>query len=267
MTDDEWQAHVTHEAAIGDRRMARRKRKASSANPLFDHARARGHGAERDQPLHRAGLAADRGTPDEPGSRRLSTLLLGVRVCAVCGRAAAASTTSTSSGRTATRPTAFCSLRCHRRRRRHRQEEQRHDRQDRHGDSRRSRTRGAFFAEVLTELGLMAPFHDRTPTRSTASSRPASTASRIDAAPGAQRRHPILRSPCTMIDLNSRLGLRLRRRSAGRRRVGAPHQRADRRRADERASPQPPRDYLGGSRIGEPCARRLVYEVTQCAGR
>ena len=26
--------------------------------------------------------------------------------------------------------------------------------------------------------------------------------------------------------------------------------------------PKPPRDYLGGSRIGEPCARRLAYEVT-----
>jgi len=25
---------------------------------------------------------------------------------------------------------------------------------------------------------------------------------------------------------------------------------------------QPPRDYLGASRIGEPCARRLVYEIT-----
>jgi hypothetical protein len=25
---------------------------------------------------------------------------------------------------------------------------------------------------------------------------------------------------------------------------------------------KPPRDYLGGSRIGEPCARRLTYEVT-----
>jgi hypothetical protein len=25
---------------------------------------------------------------------------------------------------------------------------------------------------------------------------------------------------------------------------------------------KPPRDYLGGSRIGEPCARRLAYEVT-----
>ena len=25
---------------------------------------------------------------------------------------------------------------------------------------------------------------------------------------------------------------------------------------------QRPRDYLGASRIGEPCARRLVYEVT-----
>jgi hypothetical protein len=25
---------------------------------------------------------------------------------------------------------------------------------------------------------------------------------------------------------------------------------------------QPPREYLGGSRVGEPCARKLVYEVT-----
>jgi len=31
--------------------------------------------------------------------------------------------------------------------------------------------------------------------------------------------------------------------------------------AAERA--QPPRDYLGASRIGEPCTRKLVYEVTQ----
>jgi hypothetical protein len=28
---------------------------------------------------------------------------------------------------------------------------------------------------------------------------------------------------------------------------------------------QQPRDYLGGSRIGEPCARKLVYEVTHTA--
>lgn len=26
---------------------------------------------------------------------------------------------------------------------------------------------------------------------------------------------------------------------------------------------QAPRDYLGGSRVGEPCARKLVYEITQ----
>lgn len=30
----------------------------------------------------------------------------------------------------------------------------------------------------------------------------------------------------------------------------------------ERNRRQQPRDYLGGSRIGEPCARRLVYEIT-----
>jgi len=33
--------------------------------------------------------------------------------------------------------------------------------------------------------------------------------------------------------------------------------------AADRATP--PRDYLGASRIGEPCARRLVYEVTHTA--
>ena len=30
----------------------------------------------------------------------------------------------------------------------------------------------------------------------------------------------------------------------------------------ERNQRQAPRDYLGGSRIGEECARKLVYEVT-----
>ena len=30
----------------------------------------------------------------------------------------------------------------------------------------------------------------------------------------------------------------------------------------ERHRSQRPRDYLGGSRIGEPCARKLVYELT-----
>jgi hypothetical protein len=30
----------------------------------------------------------------------------------------------------------------------------------------------------------------------------------------------------------------------------------------ERHRRQPPRDYLGGSRIGEPCARRLAYEIS-----
>lgn len=30
----------------------------------------------------------------------------------------------------------------------------------------------------------------------------------------------------------------------------------------ERHRRQPPRDYLGASRIGEPCARRLVYEIS-----
>jgi hypothetical protein len=33
----------------------------------------------------------------------------------------------------------------------------------------------------------------------------------------------------------------------------------------DRHARQRPRDYLGGSRIGEPCARKLVYEVTHTA--
>ena len=77
MTDDEWQAHVTHEAGEGDRRMARRKRKPASANPLFDHARSRGDGAERHQRF--IVLASQRiaQRPDEPASQKLSMLLLG----------------------------------------------------------------------------------------------------------------------------------------------------------------------------------------------
>src|SRR3954467_7554348 len=65
--------------------MARRKRTASSANQLFDHARARSHGAERDQHLHRIGLTADGGK-----TRRAWVAdaldASGMTVCAVCSR-------------------------------------------------------------------------------------------------------------------------------------------------------------------------------------
>ena len=54
-------------------------------------------------------------------------------------------------------------------------------------------------------------------------------------------------------------------------RIGPAHSLSDRVNAliDEalvaRNRRQMPRDYLGGSRIGEPCARKLVYEVTHTA--
>src|SRR5438105_1303864 len=67
--------------------MARRKRQASPANPLFDHARARGHGPERHQPLHRAGVAADCATSRRARVAEALDAAPGVRVCAVCGRA------------------------------------------------------------------------------------------------------------------------------------------------------------------------------------
>src|SRR4051794_1709680 len=66
--------------------MARRKRKTSPANPLFDHARARGHRPERHQPLHRAGFATDRATP-RPARVAEALDAPEVRVCAVCSRA------------------------------------------------------------------------------------------------------------------------------------------------------------------------------------
>src|SRR5215204_2926083 len=68
--------------------MARRKRSAVPAHPLFDHAGARGNRPERHQPLHRAGVAPHCATPLRPRVAEALDAAPGVRVCAVCSRAA-----------------------------------------------------------------------------------------------------------------------------------------------------------------------------------
>ena len=110
--------------------MARRKRRPAAANPLFDHARPRGDGAERDQRLHREDVAADLAErPNEPGSQKLSMLLMAeaLRICVAERRAASITRTfsprSLSDLRLLLDAAALGG-------RRHRQEEPRHDRQD-----------------------------------------------------------------------------------------------------------------------------------------
>ena len=74
----------------------------------------------------------------------------------------------------------------------------------------------------------------------------------------------ILRST-PMIDLNHGSGPICPRPASGgnvRRRINAT---IDARAGRRATASQQPRDYLGGSRIGEPCARKLVYEVTHTA--
>ena len=66
-----------------------------------------------------------------------------------------------------------------------------------------------------------------------------------------------------MIDLNHRSGFVYGRAADAPPPLGARiNSRIDAALVAERAD-QKPRDYLGASRIGEPCARRLVYEVTR----
>ena len=66
----------THEAAKAIGEWLEGKRRPAPANPLFDHARSRGDGAERHQPFHRrrrrSGL---RSSPNDPASQKLSMLL------------------------------------------------------------------------------------------------------------------------------------------------------------------------------------------------
>src|SRR5690606_3134754 len=146
-----------------------------------------------------------------------------------------------------------------------RQKEQRDDRQDRHGDpsdqggapvSRRDAHRARPDGAVLRpEAGRDRPHHRGLRRR----------VSGIDAAPGSRPR-PARRPDSLLrwrmgIDLNHGSGFIYRR-------VGHAISVSDRVNAlidaalVARNRRQTPRNYLGGSRIGEPCARKLVYEVT-----
>src|SRR5665213_158060 len=140
--------------------MARRKRKAPSAHPLLDHARARGHGPERHQPLHRAGVGADGAPPRRTRVAEALDTAPGVRVCAVCSRAARGFY-YTHQLRPDRYPTfAFCSHRCQcagaaiaKRK------NGMIDKTDM--ETRAIKDARRLLAEVLTELGLLASFHDR----------------------------------------------------------------------------------------------------------
>ena len=86
MTDDEWQAHVTREAARAVGAWLEARGRLPPAHPLFDHGRARSDGVERHCALHRAGLGADRDAPE--AGRRSRPPLDDRRPCALCGREA-----------------------------------------------------------------------------------------------------------------------------------------------------------------------------------
>ncbi|WP_342028635.1 DUF6511 domain-containing protein [Bauldia litoralis] len=64
--------------------MARRKRTAPPAHPLFDHRRPRGDGLERHQPLRGSGSAADPGRAR--GGHGPDVALGRIVPCALCGR-------------------------------------------------------------------------------------------------------------------------------------------------------------------------------------
>src|ERR1041385_3508277 len=139
--------------------MARRKRRAPPAHPLLDAAGPRGDGAERDLDLHREGIGADQGAP-----RRIRVAEAldspGLRICALCSRQACG-LYYVHQLRPDRYPTfAFCSMRCLNA-----------------GGAIAKRSKGLIdktdieiraikdarrlLAEVLIELGLMVPFHDR----------------------------------------------------------------------------------------------------------
>ena len=140
--------------------MARGKAKAASPNPLFNHARAGSDCRERDQPLHRSDITAHCATPLRPRVAEALSATRSVRVCAVCDREAGGFY-YTHQHRPDRFPTfALCSHRC-----------------QRAGAVIAKRNLGMIdktamearaikdarrpLAEVLTELGLMTPFHDR----------------------------------------------------------------------------------------------------------
>src|SRR3954466_15545720 len=146
----------------GDWRMARGKRKASSADPLFDHARTRSTSTKRHQPIHRPDVATHCATPLRPRVAEALSASRSVRVCAVCSREARGFY-YTHELRPNRYPTfALCSHRCQHAgvaiaKRNFGMIDKTAMEQRALKDARQP------FAEVLTELNMMPAFRDRTP--------------------------------------------------------------------------------------------------------
>src|SRR4029079_1318113 len=139
--------------------MARRKRRFRPANPLLEHARPRSDGAERDQRVHREGVAPDQGAPKRT---RLADAIdaADLRPCAICSRATRGFyyTHLLLPDRSPTYT--FCAMRCLQagaaiaKRNRGMIDKTR-------VEARAIKAARRTLAEVLTELGLIASFHDR----------------------------------------------------------------------------------------------------------
>ena len=172
MTEDEWQAHVTREAAkeIGAWLEARGRLDQPIRSLTLRDLEA--HRAERHHPLHRAGLAPDRGgtgqhqrSPPLPDERMI--------LCAICDREARGFGFCLSLRFDLYPHHRFCSMRClDRGAAIAREKNGMIDKTAREIQAPR-RMRGAPFAEAITEMGLMPVFHDRKPEDiDAASSRP-----------------------------------------------------------------------------------------------
>lgn len=238
-------------------RMARRLGASRATDPQPDFIRAAGHRGSGDQPLDRAGVAADRG-----GSRRIRIAEAidaapGVRICRICGRSARGLFFAHLL-RPDLYPTyAFCSCRC-----------------QNAGAAIAKRNSGMIdktdietkalketrrpFAEVIAELGLMPAFEGR-------------SAGEIDRiieacvdgfrdAMGRLALNDEIRSEIMpMLDLNHGAGFVYGRENPGAALASQLDGHLETALTAERdASPR--RDYLGASRIGEPCQRRLCFE-------
>ena len=113
MTDDEWQAHITREAAKAIGEWLEGRGRLASAHPLSTMRGSRGHGAERDLAAsscwRRSGSGSARTNPSADTLRCSARLAL----CALCGRGRrVASATRICCVWTAFPTYRFCSMRC-----------------------------------------------------------------------------------------------------------------------------------------------------------